>query len=1442
MEVITLGIIRKLTERVLGPISGSAKKRDYQMLRRCYFEVMEERRVLSADPVVAGITFREGDGGLDTQPDYFEVTFQGGAATTQMTSFTLNGDLNADGVRNFGDVFFDTNGIGAGGSYPFQFDASNSAGVTPSDILSARVSDDGLSLTVELRNFEAGDKLAFTIDVDEMENLRPDMIVSGVELEGTLFHASFVDENYTFTRQRVELDIDHSEGFVQSQWSGVFFDDYDQIQAEGARLAGTVLGMDANNLNGQANRTAGTIDVYELVPKPIEISGMVYHDENANCNRESTETGIANVEITLQRLDQNGQYVNVATTSTDAQGRYHFGTELNLKPGTFRLIESQPDGFLSVGARIGSNGGIIGQDSQQQSNLIGQISIPLGGTSATNYDFCEIRPASISGHVWHDADNDEVFDTGEQPISNVLIRITRVGAKTGSGPDPFANTPPILVRTNANGQYSATGLPPGIYEVIEVNNYPSGTSPLIGYIDGKDSLGNVGGTPKGIKFNDRFAQIELCAGDAGVRYDFGEVKPTSIGGFVSLTTPEGTCVDPNDPTHVGVSGVKIQLYDVNGNLIRETTTAGNGQYQFNGLNPGVYTIVEVQPAGYLDAGQTLGKVEGSSVGTATKDRFSNVTLNSGNAGVMYNFCETLPAEICGTVWHDANDDGVLGANEERIGNVVVQLFDKNGVKVAEATTDAQGNYCFQELYPGEYCVKQVQPGGQWIDGKDSIGKVNGSFRGEPQNDVFCVDLRSGDKGVEYNFGELKLARVSGYVHTDNDGNCIFNRDRGDKPLAGVKLELLDRAGNVVLTTVTDQNGAYVFDGLKPGEYSIRQIQPGNYFSGGERIGNGGGQASKNLLSGIKIGSGQSLTQYNFCECEIAEISGRVWEDGPEFFTQDGFLPSNYRDQRDGIFDPNVDTPIAGSRLYLYHFVTVASDDPDAIELSLKPVTLAEAMPGYYSYISNSSSPIWVETGADGQYTFAGLKQGSYVVRQEQPIGYIDANDIPGTTTGFTFNSIGSAQTAPQNVLRTFNTEQVMNSIVNIQVQGGGSSRENNFTEVRVQKTPENPRNPIPPFETPIPRMSNPPGQGPGIMGIGGLSGASPTGFRMFSGPPERISFQMQSKPADPYTWHLSIVNGGDPRNENDGLGNSGSSWQQVSFLNNNDWSRFDMTEAVWSFTDTSGKDEFSVNKQHFRFGTIGGTPLTGDFDGDGKDQLAVFKDGYWMIDMNSNGLWDDKDLLIKLGDVDDRPVIGDWDGDGKDDIGIYGPMWEHDSEAIAHEPGLPNPDNHPHTRPKNIPPNDHEATSRARVMKLTTFGKQRADVVDHVFGVGDDSVVPVAGDWNGNGIRSIGTFKDGVWQLDLNGDGKFDHRDERVQFGRAGDVPVVGDFNGDGIDEIAVYRAGKWIIDSNGSRELEGTDYTFQMGGLGDLPIAGDFDGDGIDQPAMYRESAKPVF
>lgn len=1680
MEGEELGLLKRLSQWSLAKKNGTDSKqnKNQAMLRRCYFEIMEERRVLSADPVIAGITYREGDAGQDVTPDHFEVTFQGGAATTQMTQFTINGDQDLSGGLSDGDMFFDVDGSlpGTGGFHPFAFDAANSVGVTASDITGVSLAPDGLALTVNVQNFEAGDVLAFTIDVDEVERFRVDMIASGVEFEGSLFETTFVDENYFFEDLNVTTNVELDHGFVQPQQEGIFYDSYDQLFSQGESLVNSSLDLMRDNDLGQADRTAGTIDAYQLIPRPITISGKVYHDENLNCEFDAEESGIANVEIQLQQLNTaTGQYEAVATTLTDAAGRYEFGEDLGLLPGDYQLVEVQPAGYLDVGASAGTVEGIATGDvldGADGHNVISNIHVPLGGTSATNYDFKEVRPASISGTVWHDQNNDGQINYGEQGIANVLVQVTRVGAKPGVESDPFADTGSVLVRTDANGHYEVELLPPGIYQVVEINNYPVGQNPLAGYIDGKDSLGNVHGDTIGSKSDDRFTQVELCADDHGVEYNFGELRPASVGGYVSVTTPGEAKLDPSDPGFEPIAGVEIQLYDTDGNLLDTTQTNAAGHYQFNGLRPGVYSIVEVQPNGYLDAADIVGKVNGETNGlNNSNDRFQNITLTSGDQGVRYDFCEVIPAELCGTVWHDTNDDGVIDAGENGLGGVVIQLFDEDGNAVAETRTDANGNYCFQDLYPGkytvketqpasftdgkdslgqisgvttgdvldndtfcvtvapgdagvnynfgeirlasisgsvkadadgdkttfkpengdrvlgdveivllnsngveiartttdvngeylfeglrpgtysvreigpdgyidgadsagtvdgrqvgttgndllsgivlvsgsegvnydfcehipseicgtvfhdrndngvretgeegiantrivlydadgnvvaetltdasgaycfknliagEYCVKEIQPA-NFVDGKDRLGKIGAERVGTQRNDEFCnITIRGGERGLDYNFGELKLAEISGNVYIDADGDCVFDAAQGDRPLSNVVLELINANGDVIDTTTTDANGNYSFDNILPGEYSIREIQPDGLFNAGEIAGDAGGTATENLISGILVQSGQNLTQYDFCEQEPAEIHGRVWEDGPAFETEDGLVPAGYRNQRDGVYEAGVDTPIQGVRMRLYYYL-----DPTSDAIAPRPVTLGEVMGEFYEHMGTDdpNAPVWVETLANGEYSFLGLQAGNYIVLETQPQGYVDANDVAGSTTGLVFNSnlsVGQADAA----LRVFSGDQLMDSVTNIRVNAGGLSVLNDFTEVRVETLPP-PTNPqsgpfIPPNE-PTP-SSNPRPPQPGLTSLPWLAGAQPSSFQSFVGTSSALNTHGQAGgqvAANPYTWHLSIVDAGTPRAVAEAQEQEDAVWQQVGYLNNADWQRFDMTTATWSFTTTRSDGDIAEIERAFRFGMPGGIPLAGDFDGDGTDEVAVFKDGYWMIDINRNGRWDESDLLAKLGNKGDRPVVGDWDGDGKDDIGIYGPMWARDPAAIEREPGLPNPQNSPFTKPKNIPPVDADSTSGARIMKLTSYGRQRADVIDHVFGTGDQAHVPVTGDWNGNGIRSIGTFNDGIWQLDVNGDGKFDEFDVTAHFGHAGDIPLVGDFNGDGVEEIAVYRSGTWLIDTNGNRELDATDKTFELGGANDQPVVGDWDGDGIDEPGLYHQDRK---
>ena len=591
--------------------------------------------------------------------------------------------------------------------------------------------------------------------------------------------------------------------------------------------------------------------------------------------------------------------------------------------------------------------------------MISEIEIPLGGTAATDYDFKEVRPASIEGNVFHDANNDGVFDANEEGIANVLIQVTRVSAKDGVTSDVFADTEPMFVRTDANGHYSVDQLPPGIYQVTEINNYPANeVDPLASFIDGIDTVGTIDGTAVGTLANDEFNLIELCADDHGVEYNFGEIRPASIGGNVSVVTPGSDPNNPNDPLRDPIEGTTIELYDADGNLLATTLTDANGDYEFTGLAPGNYSVVEVQPDGFLDATDHLGNVDGENRGDASQnDRFTNITLNSGDAGTDYDFCEFLPASISGKVTAVTPGSDPTDPNDplrDPIEGAVIQLFDADGNLVATTTTDANGCYEFTDLPPGDYSIVELQPDG-FLDGTDHVGNVFGETRGDATvNDSFMnITLGSGDVGTNYDFCEIIPASISGKVTAVTPGsNPNDPNDPLRDPIEGAVIQLFDADGNLVATTTTDASGCYEFTGLAPGDYSIVELQPDGFLDGTDHVGsvfgeNRGDDSVNDSFMNITLGSGDVGVNYDFCEIIPASISGRVHVDA----------------NGDCVYEEGVDRLLAGVTMELLD--------------------------------SNGNVVATTVTDSQGNYTFDGLEPGEYAVRETQPEGFFSNDQFVG---------------------------------------------------------------------------------------------------------------------------------------------------------------------------------------------------------------------------------------------------------------------------------------------------------------------------------------------------------------------------------------------------------------------------------------------------------------
>jgi len=295
------------------------------------------------------------------------------------------------------------------------------------------------------------------------------------------------------------------------------------------------------------------------------------------------------------------------------------------------------DGTIDFGGTSGHDFGSPSTTGTNTATISDAATLAANGTS-TNNNFGEVKPASLSGFVYVDSNNDGVKGGNEAGIANVTVTLT------GSDDQGVVTR---IVTTDQNGFYSLTNLRPGTYTLTE-------SQPAF-YIDGKDTVG----TPGGQTGNDQFNSIILTQGTDGQNNNFGELQAASLAGFVYV---DGNNDGIKGGNELGIGGVTVTLsgFDDRGAAVSQsTTTAGDGSYSFTNLRPGSYNLTESQPALYLDGKDTVGTPGGQT----TNDKFSNVFLASGVNGINNNFGELQAASLGGFVYADRNNNGFKDGNE-----------------------------------------------------------------------------------------------------------------------------------------------------------------------------------------------------------------------------------------------------------------------------------------------------------------------------------------------------------------------------------------------------------------------------------------------------------------------------------------------------------------------------------------------------------------------------------------------------------------------------------------------------------------------------------------------------------------------------------------------------------------------------------------------------------
>ena len=461
----------------------------------------------------------------------------------------------------------------------------------------------------------------------------------------------------------------------------------------------------------------------------------------------------------MQLLDSSNNVVGTATTAGD--GNYTFN---NLAPGTYTVkVSGLPAGVSETYDLDG-----VATANQATFSL-------AAGQNRTDVDFGYRYNGSVGDRVWLDANGNGIQDAGETGLNGVTVQLL-----------DSSNNVVGTATTAGDGNYTFNNLAPGTY-TVKVSGLPAGVSETYD-LDGVASANQ--------------ATFSLAAGQNRTDVDFGYRYNGSVGDRVWLDANGNGIQDAGE---TGINGVTVQLLDSSNNVVGTATTAGDGNYTFNNLAPGTYTVrVSGLPAGVSETYDLDGV---ASANQATFPLAAGQNRTDVDFGYRYN------GSVGDRVWLDSNGNGIQDAGETGLNGVTVQLLDSSNNVVGTATTAGDGNYTFNNLAPGTYTVR--------VSGLPAGVSETYDLDGVASANQATFSLAAGQNRTDVDFGYRPNGSVGDRVWFDGNGDGV--QDAGEPGINGVTVQLLDAGNNVIGTTTTSGDGNYTFGGLAGGIYSVKIV-------------------------------------------------------------------------------------------------------------------------------------------------------------------------------------------------------------------------------------------------------------------------------------------------------------------------------------------------------------------------------------------------------------------------------------------------------------------------------------------------------------------------------------------------------------------------------------------------------------------------------------------
>ena len=725
--------------------------------------------------------------------------------------------------------------------------------------------------------------------------------------------------------------------------------------------------------------------VVPVVPRPtvpvgnagLAILGIKFNDRNADGIRQPGEEGLPNVSILLEpATSTNGTFdasAGEAVASTDANGAFSF---VDLVPGNYVLTETVPGGFRPT------------TPNPLGVNLTGNrnVNVSFGNTALVG--------SRIVGCKYLDIDNDGFRDGDEPGIKNVRIYLDTNG--NGQRDAGELNT-----LTDINGSWSFD-VTPGTYRVREerLRQPASPTSilrvqdtsvpPTVGPLEQDFPQSTPPDSVPLLDVTVRAGETFACAqvGNTPLyQIEVGKFQDIDRNGRRNvvngvLEPPVARVpfiLDLNENGRWDQGSEPIQITDVNGIVI------------FRDLFADTYPVLEIFPS-----------VLPAAVGGGTPGNINLPVPTTGNPALVS--APGPQARYQGTISRDqpllvADPSYTLRPNDPK-------FIDNNSdgvLQVGERPIAATGERPIFANTPVPFPAPNPSPSLFYtpVGINGGVGDNSGVGNTRPNISIFKYNDLNANGRFNPEQGETGLNGVQVFLDLNNDGQF----QSATEPTATTRDLATNERPDIV--GAASRAGRNVFTNLAPGNYTVREIVPNNFFA--------------TTPAAVSVALNTQDANVTFANTPASNITGCKFED---------FNQNDYRDGNEPFINGVIvylDLNRDGARQQNEPFQTTSGFGTFAFN-NLAPGTYSlreELSPEQQNFVQ-TTPPLDIVLGPNQTFTCALIGNTRFYdllvpkFRDDNRNGVRDANEPPLADIPFTLdlNGNGRYDPATETLVRT----------------------------------------------------------------------------------------------------------------------------------------------------------------------------------------------------------------------------------------------------------------------------------------------------------------------------------------------------------------------------------------------------------------------------------------